>query len=311
MNQVIGRATGGQQRHHRIDDHAFVDQLADRCEALTALRDRQRRAHRFARQRLAQVRVRMHEGRARHMQAHRFQQHLVAVGGAIERAGAGAVIGRTLGFEQRVASDFAGGELLAHLGLVVVRQAGAHRPRGHEHHRQVAEVQRTDQQARHDLVADAEQQCGVEDIVRQCDRRAHGDVVARKQRELHARQALRHAVAHGRHAARHLHRGAVATRLVANDFRKSLVGLVRRQHVVVRRDHADVWRALGDDLELVVGRHRGKGMRHVGAAHAVAAPRAAGELVDAHQVGAPRRCAALADALGDVENGSLHRTSVM
>jgi hypothetical protein len=49
-------------------------------------------------------------------------------------------------------------DLLAHLGLVAVRQAAAHRPGRHEDAGQVAEVQRADQQAGHDLVADAQQQ---------------------------------------------------------------------------------------------------------------------------------------------------------
>ena len=68
--------------------------------------------------------------------------------------------------EQRVAADQALRVLLAHLGLLGVRQAAGHRPGRHEHARQVAEVQRADQQARHDLVADAEQQRGVEHVVR-------------------------------------------------------------------------------------------------------------------------------------------------
>jgi hypothetical protein len=50
----------------------------------------------------------------------------------------------------------------------------------------VAEVQRADQQARDDLVADAQQQRGIEHVVRQRDRRAHRDRVAREQVELHA-----------------------------------------------------------------------------------------------------------------------------
>jgi hypothetical protein len=65
----------------------------------------------------------------------------------------------------------------------------------------VAEVQRADQQARHDLVAHAQVQRGVEHIVRQRHGGRHGDGVAREQRQFHARLALGHAVAHGRRAA--------------------------------------------------------------------------------------------------------------
>jgi hypothetical protein len=42
----------------------------------------------------------------------------------------------------------------------------------------VTEVQRADQQPGHDLVAHAQQQHGIEDIVGQCHGRAHGDGVA-------------------------------------------------------------------------------------------------------------------------------------
>jgi len=55
--------------------------------------DRQRRAHRLARQRLAQCVLRVYEGGPRHVQAHRLEQHLVAVGGAAEGAGARAMVG--------------------------------------------------------------------------------------------------------------------------------------------------------------------------------------------------------------------------
>jgi hypothetical protein len=75
---------------------------------------------------------------------------------------------------------------LADLDLVAVAHAAGHRAGGHEHRRQVAEVQRADQQARHDLVAHAQVQRGVEHVVRQRDGGRHGDGVAREQRHLHA-----------------------------------------------------------------------------------------------------------------------------
>jgi hypothetical protein len=93
------------------------------------------------------------------------------------------------------------GVALAHLGLLLVGDAGRHRPGRHEDHRQVAEAQRADQQARHDLVAHAQAQRRVEHVVRQRHRGGHGDHVAREQRQLHAGAALGHAVAHRRHAA--------------------------------------------------------------------------------------------------------------
>ena len=83
----------------------------------------------------------------------------------------------------------------------LVGQARGHRPGRHEDRRQVAEGQRADQQAGHDLVADAEHQRGVEHVVRERDRGRHRDHVAAEERELHAVAALGDAVAHRGHAA--------------------------------------------------------------------------------------------------------------
>ncbi len=307
VDQVVGGAAGGHQRDHRVDDHTFIDQPADRRETFAALGDRQHGVHRLARQRFAQIGIRVDEGRTGHMQAHRFEQHLVTVSGAVEGAGAGAVVSRGFGFEQLLAPDQALRKLLAHLRLGGVVQARAHRPGGHEHTRQVAEVQRADQEAGHDLVADAEQQGSVEHVVRERDRRAHGDRVAREQAQLHARAALGDAVAHRRHATGDLRRRTEPMRGVADHAWKALVGLVRRQHVVVGGDDADVRRLLGNDAQLVGRRQRRGGMREVGAAHVIGAARPGDQGVDARQVGTPGGGAAFADALGDLDDAWFHR----
>ena len=70
------------------------------------------------------------------------------------------------------------------------------------------------------------------------------DHVAREQRQLHAGLALGDAVAHRRHAARDLGRAADRARGVADQRGIGLVGLMRRQHVVVGGDDAEVARAL-------------------------------------------------------------------
>jgi hypothetical protein len=170
----------------------------------------------------------------------------------------------------------------------------------------MTEVQRADQQARHDLVADAQQQRGVEDVVGERDGGAHRDGVAREQAQLHAGQALRDAVAHRRHAAGHLHGGAQAVRLGADLGWVALVGLVGRQHVVVGRDDAQMGRLLGHDAQLVAGRHGRHGMRDVGAAHALETTLAVVELRDAREVVTAQLGAALADALGDFDQCGIH-----
>ena len=311
VDQVVGGAARGQQGHHGVDDAALVHQLADGGEAVAALADVEHGAQRLAGEGLARLGARRFKRRAGHMQAHGFQQHLVAVGRAVKRAGARAVVRSGLGLEQLVAPHQALCVLLAHLGFVLVRQARAHGACGHKHAGQVAIVQRTDQQARHDLVAHAQQQRAIKHIVGQRYRSGHGNGIAGEQRQLHAGRALRHAVAHRGHTARHLHRGAQLGGFVAQDGGVALVRLVGREHVVVGRDDADVGRLLDRDLELVGTRQRRIGMGQVGAAHAVLGGLASDHGIDACKVGAAGVCAALDNALGHARynwvHGSLHR----
>ncbi len=73
-------------------------------------------------QRGAQRAVRVHERGAGQVQAHDVHQQLVGVGGAVERAGAGRVVGRDLGGEQVLAADLAVGVRATDRGLLGVRQ---------------------------------------------------------------------------------------------------------------------------------------------------------------------------------------------
>ena len=57
---------------------------------------------------------------ARHVQAHHLHEHLVGIGGAVERAGAGVVVRAHLRGQQFVARGQAFGVALAHLGLLLV-----------------------------------------------------------------------------------------------------------------------------------------------------------------------------------------------
>ena len=112
------------------------------------------------------------------MQAHDLHQHLVGVGGAVEGAGAGRVIGLGLRRQQIGARRLAFGVELADFRFLVVGEAGGHRSGRQEHRRQMAEGERADQEARHDLVADAEIDRGVEHVVRKRDRGRERDHVA-------------------------------------------------------------------------------------------------------------------------------------
>ena len=197
--------------------------------------------------------------------AHDFHQHLVAVGGAVEGAGAGGVIALGLGLEQRIAIGLALRIQLAHARLLDIRQARGHRPGRHEDDRQMAEGQRADHQPGHDLVADAQAQRGIEHVVGQRHRGRHRDHVAAEQRQLHAGQALRDAIAHRRHAAGELRHGAGLARRHLDQRRVALQRLVRRQHVVVGRDDADVRPDHAPQFLLVGGLLGGNGVRQVGA----------------------------------------------
>ena len=128
----------------------------------------------------------------------------------------------------------------------------------------MAEAQRADQQAGHDLVADAEQRRSLEHAVTECNRGGKRDGVAAEQRELHAALALGHPVAHRRHAAGDLRRRADLAREQLHLLGVAAVGLMRRQHVVVGGDDADVHRpAVADDTFIVAC--GGKAMRKVSA----------------------------------------------
>ena len=102
--------------------------------------------------------MRIDESRPREVQPHHLHKHLVRIGGAVEGAGAGAVIGGHLGFQEILAACLATCKRLADRRFFVIRQAACHRACRHEYHRQMAKGQRADHESRHDLVADTEAQ---------------------------------------------------------------------------------------------------------------------------------------------------------
>ncbi|WP_164548585.1 hypothetical protein [Mesorhizobium sp. M7D.F.Ca.US.005.01.1.1] len=262
---MIGRAAGGVQADDAVDDRALVDHPADRRIGVAERGDRQRPLGRLARQGLAQRRAWVDEGRARRVQAHDLHQHLVGIRRAVEGAGARSMVGFGLGLQQFGASCLALGIELADLGFFVIGQAGRHRPGRNEHRRQMAEGEGCDHQPRHDLVADAEIDGGVEHVVRQADRRGHGDDIARKQRQLHAGLALRDAIAHCRHATGHLRDAAGFACRVLDQRRKGLERLMRRQHVVVGGDDAEVRHLVRTQRQLFRGAAHRKAVSKIAA----------------------------------------------
>jgi hypothetical protein len=189
---------------------------------------------------LAELGARVHERSVGHVEPHQLHHHLVGIGGAIEGTGAGAVIALALGLQQLGLADLAFGVELADALLFLVGKARRHRPAGHQDGGQMAEAEPADQQAGHDLVADAEHRDAFEHGVRQADSRCHCDGVAAEQAELHAALPLGDAVAHGRDAAGDLGGGAHFTGKHLHLLGVAAIGLVGRQHVVEGRDDPDV-----------------------------------------------------------------------
>ena len=79
------------------------------------------------------------------------------------------MIARRLGFQEFLASGLALGKKLANPLLLLVGKARWHRASGDQDRRQMSEPQRTDQQAGHDLVTNAEQGSAFEHAVAQRD----------------------------------------------------------------------------------------------------------------------------------------------
>ena len=166
----------------------------------------------------------------------------------------------------------------------------------------MAEAQRADQQAGHDLVADAEQRRRVEHAVAERDRRAHRDHVAAEQRQVHARLALGHAVAHRRNSARDLRGRADLARENLHLLGVAAVGLMRRQHVVVGGDDADIRAGEVADRLLVLAR-RGEAVREIAAAEARAVDPPLLLLGHQVEIAPPRRLRSLDDPVGDRGDG--------
>ncbi|MGZ2466297.1 hypothetical protein ACVJMZ_001821 [Sinorhizobium medicae] len=130
----------------------------------------------------------------------------------------------------------------------------------------MAEGERGDRKPGYDLVADAEIDGRVEHVVRQADAGRHGDDIAREERQLHAGLPLGDAVAHGRHTAGDLRDTAGLVRGLTDQRRIGFERLMRRKHVVVGGDDAEICHAVARKRHLLGGGTDRKSMREVAAA---------------------------------------------
>ena len=202
--------------------------------------------HRGAGQRLAQRRAGIDEGGVGHVQPHQLHHHLVGIGGAVEGAGAGRVIGR--GSRPRAARPCrpcprhrAGGPAAFPCSAgptASARRAPAASADGRSAARRSASPGTILSQMPSSAAASNMPWLSATAV-------AHRDHVAAEQRQVHARLALGDAVAHRRNAARDLRRRADLAREDLHLLGVAAVGLMRRQHVVVGGDDADVRAARG------------------------------------------------------------------
>ncbi|MNI38500.1 hypothetical protein D3C73_926440 [compost metagenome] len=209
------------------------------------------------------------------------------------------MVGGRFGFQQFFAGGFAGGVALAHFGLLLVGNARRHRAGRHEHRRQMAKGEGADQQARHDLVAHTEVHGGIEHVVAEPDRGGLGNDIAREQRQLHAATALGDAVAHRRHGTGNLCGRAQFASHRTDLFGIGLERLMRRQHVVVGGDDAQIGRHAAAQAALVGATAGGETVGKIAAAEAAAERAIAQRGVDRCQIGGARGGAAADDALSD------------
>ena len=306
MEGVIGRPAGGHQASYGVDDALGVHDSRERGVVIAAVPDGHGPLRRGGGQGVTQRRVGRDEGRAGQVQACQFHHHLVGIGSTVEGAGAGAVVGLHLGVQQFVPGCLALGVEGSGAGLFGVGYAGGHRPGRHEDGRQVPEGGGADEQAGHNLVADAQQHRGVKGIVGQRHRRGHGDDIAREERQLHAGAALRDAITHGGHAAGVLGRGPNLAGRLTQDVGEPLIGLMGREHVVVGRDDGYVGRGRIAHLLLVAVGRGGEGVGPVGAGElASAGPGLTGRL-HAFQIVSAGLAAAFNDAGGDLGGNGMH-----
>ena len=183
------------------------------------------------------------------------------------------MVGRALGREQLLPADLALGVELPDAGLLAVRHAGRHRSGGHEDGREVPEGQAR----RSPGPGRSCRRCPASRRRRTCRGSARSrspcDHVAADQRQLHA---VRPWVTPSHIAGTPPATWATAPAAwaaFADQGREALVGLVRREHVVVGGDDRDV--GPGRRQRCLVGvREGGEGVGEVAAGQAGAAGRA-------------------------------------
>ena len=207
---------------------------------------------------------------------------------------------------QFFAAGLALGIGVADPALLVVRDARGHRARRHEDCGHMAESRCRHDEARHDLVADAQIQGCVEAVVAHRHPGCQSDHVAAEQRKLHPRLALGDPVAHRRDSARDLHRDPRLCRRRPDQVGVAFEGLVGREHVVVGRHDPEVRHpCCGQSVFRLT--HRRIGMGLVAAAEMRPHRTVRDGLPQSFQIAAAHVRGTGADAVGHLGDGRVKR----
>ncbi|MCY1427862.1 hypothetical protein D9M71_437260 [compost metagenome] len=170
----------------------------------------------------------------------------------------------------------------------------------------MAKAQRAHQQARDDLVADAQAQGGIEHVVRKGHGGRQRDHFTAGDTQLHAGLALGDAIAHGWHATGELTDRADLAQGLLDLFRVMLIRLVRREHVVVRRHDRHVGGVHHSQGLLVLRAAAGHAMGEVGTLQPGALRAIAGRAPNQLQVTLARLATTGDQPFGDFKNAGMH-----
>ena len=216
------------------------------------------------------------------------------------------MIGTAFGLKELVFSNLSFGIKLPDPLLFLIGKPRGHRSTRDKKHRQMAEAKRTDQQARDNLVANPEQCRGIEHSVAERDRRSKRDDVAAEQRQIHPGLTLGHAIAHCRNAARDLRGRAHFASEDLHLVGISAIRLMRREHVIISSDNADIGASKMADRLLVLARG-GKAVGEIAAAETGAADPLLLLVGDEFEVASAGRLGSLDDPVGNGCNGGMKR----
>ena len=169
------------------------------------------------------------------------------------------------------------------------------------------ERQRAQQQSGYNFIANPQHHGGIKHIVRKGYCRALGNNIAAHQAQVHPRVTLSHPITHSRNTTSKLRNTTDFFYCFFNRCRIGLVGLMRRQHIVVGRHNRDISFGHTTQIRLVFGPTGREAVRQVATRqHTTVRPLTAGPVYFC-QVRFAGVFAALDYALGNFSDLVVHK----